>query len=195
MDHRKKIWLAAALGSLWIGLALWHWDAFTEPLRVPLTNVSGVAAAGESAKGKPSALWVNIGLLASARTQREATFTAPRNIFAVPRADGTLPVADQTGQPVDARGVSVQTLAQQAMMVELSQYRYLGFMRMGENRKKDKDLAVLSKNEEVVVVRVGDHVEDRFILKAISPDSVTLMNTGDRLEHTLPLSEEAPAQP
>lgn len=195
MDARKKTLLAGVLGLVWIGLALWQWEAFKEPVRVPLTNVSGLPSSGQGAREKASGLRVNLGLLASARTQREATFTTPRNIFAVPLADGTLPVGTEAAPVAETEPISAQAVAQQAAVMELAQYRYLGFLRMDEGRKHNKDIAVLSKNEEVVVVKVGDHVEDHLVLKAITPDSVTIHDTGAKVEHTLPLSEEPPAQP
>jgi hypothetical protein len=87
-----------------------------------------------------------------------------------------------------------QALLQQAIATELAQYRYLGFLRVGESRKKNKDVAVLSKNDEVVVVKVGDHVDDHLVLKAITPESVTIRDTGSLIDQTVPLSEEPPAQ-
>lgn len=195
-DKNKQIVLAAGLGLSWIGVALWQWETFQEPVRAPLTNVSGVASVGKPAKNKTAALRVNLELLASARAQREATFTTPRNVFAVPRQDGTLTVGREIGEGLEAAPMPVLEtgLAQQATAAS-SPYRYLGFMRMGEGRKSARDVAILSKDEEVVVVKVGDHVEDRLVLKKITPESVTMMDTAAHLEHTVPLSEESAAQP
>ena len=194
MDAKRKAVLAAALAVAWIGLAVWQWEAMKEPIRVPLTNVTGPASSGQLTKTKASSLRVNLELLASARTQREATFTAPRNIFAVPNPDGTLPVGNEAAQVSELGPVSDQALLQQAAVVELAQYRYLGFLRVGESRKKNKDIAVLSKNEDVVVVKVGDHVEEHLVLTAITPESVTIRDIGTRIDQTVPLSEEPPAQ-
>jgi hypothetical protein len=193
MDAKKKALLASVFGLVWVGLGVWQWGALKEPVRVPLTNVTGAASSGQLMKTKTSGLRVNLELLASARTQREANFTAPRNIFAVPSPDGTLPVANETAQVSQQDPASEQALLQQAA-AELAQYRYLGFLRMGENRKKNKDIAVLSKNEDVMVLKVGDHVEEHLVLKAITPESVTIRDTGARIDQTVPLSEEPPAQ-
>lgn len=195
MEAKEKALVAVVLALLWIGLAVWQWGALKEPVRVPLTNVTGVASSGQSVREKASGLRVNLGLLASARTQREATFTTPRNIFAVPRPDGTLPVGSEAAPAAALEPVSEQVLAQQAAVTELAQYRYLGFLRLGESRKKNKDIAVLSKNEEVVAVKVGDRVEDHLVLKAITPESVTIQDTGARVEQTLLLSEDPSVQP
>jgi hypothetical protein len=195
MDKQKKIWLVSGLGLLWVGVALWQWGTLKEPVREPLTNVSGAASVGKPGKEGAATLRVNLELLASARAQREATFTAPRNIFAVPRQDGTLTVAQDGGvAPQRVQNSALDPLLAQPA-VESSPYRYLGFLRMGEGRTKAKDVAVLSKDEEVMVVKVGDHVEDRLVLKKITPDSVTIMDTAARMEHTVPLSEESPVQP
>jgi len=189
MDAKKKIFVAAILGSAWIGLALWEWDVFKDPVRVPLSNVTGMAVSGRTIKDNVSGLRVNLDVLARARTQREAIFTSPRNIFAAARPDGTLPVDSHAA--VDQQ--AAQAIAQQAAVLQLAQYRYLGFLRTGERRKKD--IAVLSRNEEAVVVKVGDHVEDHLVLKTITPESVTIRDTGTHIDQTLPLSEESPAQP
>jgi hypothetical protein len=196
MDTKRKVILAIVLVLVWAGLAVWQWETFKEPVRVPLTNVTGPASSGQFAnmKAKSSGLRVNLELLASARTQREATFTVPRNIFAVPSADGTLPVGNEAVLPEQQDGVSAQALLEQASAMELAQYRYLGFLRIGENRKSNKDIAVLSKNEDVVVAKVGDRVEAHLVLKAITPESVTIRNTGTQLDQMVPLSEEPPAQ-
>ena len=194
MDAKKKTLLAFGLGFLWVGLAVWQWGAVKEPIRVPLTNATGAASASQLHKAKASGLRVNLELLASARTQREATFTAPRNIFAVPSPDGTLPIGNEIVQESEPNPASEQVLRQQTAVAELAQYRYLGFLRMGERRKKNKNIAVLSKNEEVVVVKVGDHLAEYVVLKVITPESVTIRDTGARVEHTVSLSEEAPAQ-
>lgn len=194
MDAKRKLILAAALVLMWGALAVWQWKTLKEPVRVPLSNVTGPASSGQLTKTKASGLRVNLELLVSARTQREATFTAPRNIFAVPTPDGTLPVGIEAAQVIEQSPASEQALLEQAAVAELSQYRYLGFLRIGGNRKKNKDIAVLSKNEDVVVVKVGDHVEQQLVLKAITPESVTIRDTGARIDQTVPLSEELPVQ-
>jgi hypothetical protein len=194
MDAKKKTVLAAALAIAWIGLAVWQWGTMKEPVRVPLTNVTGPASASQLAKTRMSGLRVNLELLASARTQRAETFAAPRNIFSLARPGGTLPSGNEVPQLSELGPTPEQALLQQAVATELAQYRYLGYLRVGESRKKNKDVAVLSKNDEVVVVKVGDHVEDHLVLKAITPESVTIRDTGSLIDQTVPLSEEPPVQ-
>ena len=192
MDAKKKTFLAAGLGLVWAGLAVWQWGTWKEPVRVPLTNVTGAASAGQLQKA--SGLRVNLELLASSRTQREAMFTAPRNIFAVPTPEGTLPVGDEFAVRDEPNPASGPVPGQPAAGDELAQYRYLGFLRMGERRQANKDIAVLSKNDEVMIVKVGEHLAEHVVLKTISAESVTLRDTGTRVEQTVPLSEETPGQ-
>jgi hypothetical protein len=194
MDHKGKIALASLLGVIWAAVASWQWGARQEPARVPLTNVTGPAALTQQGRAKAGGLRVNLELLNAAGTPRESAFTAPRNIFAVPRPDGTLPVGSEIIAPAPAEPASEQEARQQAVAAELAQYRYLGYLRLGEARKKVKDVAVLSKNEEVLAVKVGERIEDHLVLKAITPESVTIRDTGAQVEHTVPLSEEPPGQ-
>lgn len=187
--------LAAVLLLAWVGLAAWQWGAWKEPIRVPLTNVTGLASTDRHTETKGSGLRVNLKLLTSAHTERGATFTAPRNIFALPSSDGTLPVANEAAsQVVQQEPSPEQALLQKAVSAELVQYKYLGFLRLGEDRKKNKDIAVLSKNEGVVVGKVGDRVEGHLVLKAITPESVTIRNTDANIDQSVPLSEESPPE-
>ena len=195
MDAKSRSLLAVALILVWGGLAVWQWGALKGPVRVPLTNVTGPASSGQHIKGMARGLRVNLELLASARTQREETFTAPRNIFSLSGPDRMLPAVNQSAQVPVPGQTPEQALLQQAAELELAQYRYLGFLRVGESRKPNKDVAVLSKNDDVVVVKVGDHVEEHLVLKAITPESVTIRDTAARIDQTVSLSEEPPAQP
>ncbi len=81
---------------------------------------------------------VNLGLSASAGIQREASFTAPRNIFAVPRPDGSLPLSQSLALENAQESVSNEMVAEQVEAEESAQYRYLGFLRMGELTEKQR---------------------------------------------------------
>ncbi len=196
MDARRKIGLAAVLFLAWVGLAVWQWGAWKEPVRVPLVNVAGPGSAARPPKTDGSGLRVHLELLESARIERETTFTAPRNIFALPSSDGTFPAANEAGSHVAQQDASPEHVAlEQALSAELAQYKYLGFVRLDAGQRKNKDIAVLSKNEEVVVGKVGDRVEEHLVLKAITPESVTIRDTGASIDQHVPLSEEPPPQP
>lgn len=194
MDAKKKTILAVSLVFLWAGLAVWQWRLLQEPVRVPLTNVTGHASVGRYAEKGRTGLHVNLDLLSSTGLQRQATFTMPRNIFTLPRPDGTFAAGNapsSANQPSD----SAETLKQQENALEIEPYRYLGFLRVGEDRRKNRDIAILRKDDEVLMLKVGDHVDDHLILKAINSESVTIRNTGTHTDQTVPLSEESSEEP
>lgn len=190
--NQKKIAVLASLGLLWGGILVWEWLTVEEPVRVPLANVSGLASTPAGRRGVAGGLHVQLDLLAAARTQREMSFTAPRNIFASPRPDDAGAV--QAVQPRLDPG-SAQTSLQQTVLTGLAQFHYLGFVRMGEGGRKHGELAVLTKNDDLHVVRTGETVEDHVVVKAITQESVTLQDRPSRVEYTVLLSEEAPVQP
>ena len=190
--NQKKVAALATLGLLWGGVLAWEWLAVEEPARVPLTNVSGPAFTPQARRGAVDGLHVQLDLLAAAQTQREMTFTTPRNIFASPRpADSGATLATQA--EIDSG--SEQALRQQEVLAGLAQFHYLGFVRMEEEWRKNGELAVLTKNDDLHVVRTGETVEDHVVVKVITQESVTLQDRQSRVEHTVLLSEEAPVQP
>ncbi len=190
--NQKKVVALATIGLLWGGILAWEWLAVQEPVRVPLTNISGPASTPRARRGTVDGLHVQLDLLAAARTQREMTFTPPRNIFAPPRPDdsGTASANQSEFDPG-----SGQALRQQEVLAGLAQFHYLGFVRMEEGWRKNGELAVLTKNDDLHVVRAGETVEDHVVVKAITQESVTLQDRRSRVEHTVLLSEEAPVQP
>ena len=190
--NQKKGLALATIGLLWGGILAWEWLAVEEPVRVPLTNVSGLASSARARRGTVDGLHVQLDLLAAARTQREMTFTPPRNIFAPPRPDDS--GATRANQSEFDPG-SEQALRQQEVLAGLAQFHYLGFVRMEEGWRKKGELAVLTKNDDLHVVRTGETVEDHVVVKAITQESVTLQDRQSRMEHTVLLSEEAPVQP
>jgi hypothetical protein len=189
MDAKKKTILAASLILLWAGLAMWQWRLLQEPARVPLTNVTGHPSAGRHAETGKAGLHVNLDVLASTGLQRQETFTTPRNIFSVPRPDGSF-AAGSTPVSGNQPSAIAESLTQQQDELELEQYRYLGFLRVGETHRKNRDVAILRKDDEVLVLKVGDHIDDQRILKAIDSESVTIRNTGTHMDQTVLLSEE-----
>jgi hypothetical protein len=190
--NQKKITALVALGLLWGGIIAWEWLAVEEPVRVPLANVSGPASTPRATRGTVGGLYVQLDLLAAARTQREMTFTLPRNIFALPRADDSR-AARANESELDPG--SEKALRQQEVLAGLAQFHYLGFVRMEQGLRKNRELAVLTKNDDLHVVRAGETVEDHVVVKAITQESVTLQDRRSRVEHTVLLSEEAPLQP
>ena len=190
--NQQKTTALVALGLLWGGILAWEWLTVKEPVRMPLTNVSGPASTTRARHGTVEGLHVQLDLLAAARTQREMTFTLPRNIFAPPHSDDT--GVARANQSESDPGLE-QAQHQQTALDGLAQFHYLGFVRMEEGWRKKGELAVLTKNDDVHVVRTGETVEDHVVVKAITQESVTLRDRQARVEHTVLLSEEAPVQP
>ena len=192
MTNRKKMMALSMLGLLWGGIVAWQWLAVEEPVRVPLANVTGLASTPLAPRGGVDRLHVQLDLLAATRTQREMTFTTPRNIFAPPRRnDSEIAHAHQS----ESDPMSEQALRQQAVLDNLGQFHYLGFVRMEDAWRKTGQMAVLRKNDDLHVVRTGETVENHVLVKAITQESVTLQDRPSRLEYTVSLSEEAPIQP
>jgi hypothetical protein len=190
--NQYKIAVLLVLGLLWGGILAWEWLTVEEPVRVPLANVSGPVSTSRATRETVDGLHVQLDLLAAARTQREMTFTQPRNIFAPPRLDDS--GSARANQPELDPG-SEQGLRQQEVLAGLAQFHYLGFVRMEGGLRKRSELAVLTKNDDLHVVRTGETVEDHVVVKAITQESVTLQDRQSRVEHTVLLSEEAPLQP
>ena len=185
--NQKKITALVGLGLLWGGIIGWEWLTVEEPERVPLTNVSGPASVPRPTRGRVDGLQVQLNLLAASRTQREITFTPPRNIFALLRTDAS-GAASANGPEVDAG--SEQALRQQAALAGLALFHYLGFVRAEEVSRKEGEMAVLTKKDDLHVVRTGETVEDHVVVKAITQESVTLLDRQSRVEYTVSLSKE-----
>ena len=180
-SRRKKVLALAALGLLWGSLLLGQWLTWEEPARVPLANVAGTMPL--SSRAGTDNLHVQLDLLAAARTQREMVFAAPRNIFALPSAGVTI----NASRPLEA---SDAALRQQAVANDLAQFHYLGFVRTGEEWQKKQDLAVLTRNDDLHVVKAGETIDKHVVVKTITQESVTLLDQDSRLEYTVLLSEE-----
>jgi hypothetical protein len=189
--NHKKITALVGLGLLWGGIIGWEWLTVEEPVRVPLTNVSGPASVPRPTRGRVDGLQVQLNLLAASRTQREITFTPPRNIFALLRTDAS-GATSANGREVDAG--SEQALRQQAALAGLALFHYLGFVRSEEVSRKEGEMAVLTKKDDLHVVRTGETVEDHVVVKAITQESVTLLDRQSRVEYTVLLSKEAPLE-
>ena len=192
MELRKKVVLASSLILVWVGLAAWQWHFMEEPLHVPLTNITGLPASGEQAAATESSRRVQVELLASANVHREAEFTAPRNIFAIPRPDGSLRLSQDTVPEEQQGSVSEEAVAEQ--LEEPTQYKYLGFLHIGEGQQKRKDIALLSKDDEVMMLQVGDHVDDHLILRSITNENVTMRDSHTRMDKTLQFSDDTVRQ-
>ena len=96
-------------------------------------------------------------------------------------------VTVNASRPVD---VPDDALRQQAVATDLAQFHYLGFVRTGEEWQKKQDMAVLTKNDDLHVVKAGETIEKHVVVKTITQESVTLFDRDSQLEYTVLLSEE-----
>ena len=58
--NQKKGLVLATIGLLWGGILAWEWLAVEEPVRVPLTNVSGLASTARARRGTIDGLHVQL---------------------------------------------------------------------------------------------------------------------------------------
>lgn len=191
MDGKQKAMVAGALILAWAGLAVSQWDLLKEPARVPLTNITGPATEDRDLERRRGGLHVNLRLLKATAVQRDTTDMMPRNIFTMTTVEETLPVNPVA---IPEQASSTETFAEQGGVQESGQFKYLGFLRIGEKPLRSKSVAVLRKDDEVLVLKAGDHIDDHLMLKKITPDSVTVRDSGTQAEQTVGLSEEAEAQ-
>jgi hypothetical protein len=222
--NKKQVLLLIGLLGLWAAVFLWQLGHSSEPERVPLKNVSGVATkttkAAHTSVG--SALHVNLERLNEITGQRSATFSTPRNIFASLTPSAPPPtVAATTGRkprgpratppptppaPVEGEeedtppaeetpAVSQEKLERLRVTAELNQFRYLGFMKVGDNRQGHNATAVLVKNEEMHLVQSGEAVTKDVLVKSISPTEITLQDVATKITQVIPVTEEGAAPP
>jgi len=190
MTNQKQLLVMLALGGVWVGLLMWRLVSTEEPARAPLVHVTGQAAHQTVAQGKRGAtLRVDLDLLAASRTQREATFATPKNIFSLARTEGPQTASSEPPLPVNRPLTTEEQLSQQATAADLAQFRYLGFFYLGSLRREGREIALLVKNEDLHIVRAGEIIQQRVLVKSITPTAVTLQETHSLVEQTVPLAE------
>jgi len=193
MDGKQKAVVAGSLMLVWAGLAVSQWNLLEEPARVPLTNITGPATEGRHSEGREGGLHVNLSLLAATAMQRDAPYTMPRDIFAMTSGEETRPVNSDGGVANLEAVPSTETITEQED-VESGQLRYLGFLRIGDGPQSSRSVAVLHKDDDVLVLKTGDRIDDRLVLKKITPESVTVRDSGTQVEQTVGLSDEVEGQ-
>jgi len=190
MTNQKQLLVMLALGGVWALLLVWRLVTTEDPAHVPLVHVTGQSAHQTAARGKTEApLRVDLDLLASSRTQREGTFTTPKNIFSFARPEGPQTASPEPPLPIAMPLTPEEELSQQATSADLAQFRYLGYFYMGSLRQEGREIALLVKNEDLHIVRAGEIIERRVLVKSITPTAVTLQETHSRVEQTVPLAE------
>jgi len=192
---RRSQWLTLLLLlGIWGGVAIWIIAAAPEPQRVSLAYVTGKADRAKASQPQASAgLKVNLDLLAAARRRAEEAFVSPKNIFApLPTGKMALTHAKQSAPvpppaaaaPAVPPPPSPEELAAEAARQELAQFRYLGYLS-----RDGRHQAFLSKGKELYIVRSNETIEQRLLVKTVTPTGVTLQEPRSQVERTVPLVE------
>ena len=186
-------WIALlVLLGIWAGVAVWVFTGSPEPQRVPLTYVSGQKAKREASRGKSeSGLKIQLALLAANRQRTEKALGSPKNIFApVFPGQGNFDVAGAITNPVPIIQPTPEELALQAGRQELAQFRYLGYLSRG-----GRDEAFLAKGNALHIAKAGETIEQRILVKAISPSGVMLQETSSKAEQLVSPIADMPGSP
>lgn len=217
-SNKNQVLLLVVLLASWAAVLLWQFAHPTEQERVPLKNVSGAVTSAKAAPAPSSGggLHVNLERLTEITGQRSATFSTPRNIFASlsppvapppvvaagsssrrPRAPRAAPApvepaAEEAQPPEEPEEVSKEKLDRLRVTAELNQFRYLGFMKVGDNRQGQNATAVLVKNEEMHLVHSGETIAKQVLVKSISPTEITLQDLTTKIVQVIPVIEEVP---
>ena len=188
--NRKQVLLLIGLAAVWAVLLGWQFLQSEEPVRVPLKNKTGVISESRS-PATAAELRVNLDVLAASSGQHETSFTAPRNIFS--SLIGKESSSDQgaLNGPSDQRLPTPAEERKLEAAAALNQFRYLGFLRFGERKGgKNRDVAVLLREDELHMVHAGDTIEKQVMVRAIDAEGVTLQHLGSRMVQVIPPAQE-----
>ena len=208
---KNQVLLLLSLVALWAGLLMWQFGHSTEQERVPLTHVSGPKVGGRTPVTPVSGgLQVHLERLAAIKGQRQATFSAPRNIFAslLPPAE-PVSVPDpaprrgrsRTAKPVvpspdtaepqaeEEKGPTAEDIERLRIATELN-LSVRGLHVSGKRPKKKKTMAVVVKDEEMHLLQVGDTIAGEVLVKAVSPTEITLQHLASKITQVIPATEE-----
>src|SRR5438105_3066656 len=192
MTARTRWTALLILLGIWAGAALWVFTQSSEPQRVPLTYVSGQKAKREASRGKSgSGLKIQLALLAANRQRAEKALGSPKNIFApVFPGQGSFDMSGAMSNPVPVIQLTPEELALQAGRQELAQFRYLGYLSRG-----GRDEAFLAKGNVLHIAKTGETIEQRILVKAISPSGVMLQETSTKTEQLVSPTPDMPGAP
>ena len=177
---RRTRWIALlVLLGIWAGVGIWVFTESPDPQRAPLTYVSGQKAKPEASRGKSgSGLKIQLPLLAANRQRTEKALGSPKNIFApVFPGQGGFAMSGAMSNPAPVVQLTPEELALQAGRQELAQFRYLGYLSRG-----GRDEAFLAKGNTLHIAKTGETIEQRILVKAISPSGVMLQETSSKAE-------------
>ncbi len=198
MTRERQIAVLGGLLVVWAGVTWWAMLSADEPQRVPLVNVGGVAG-GTTRPSHPgtNTLRVHLAQLKQSRVQRAAAATTSKNIFELRRSDQIavvppVPPPPPDDLPPDIPEPSAQDVQADSAWAELGQFRYLGYLELGEHGRKREEIALLGKRDVLHTVRRGEIIGAGILVAAITPNTVVLRHQASQIEQRLTLSEETP---
>ncbi len=189
MSQSTKWKLLGMLALCWLGLLAVRVTDQREPERRPLTYVSGQRVQADAGLEPPRVVTLlSIEPASLASPQRPS-----KNIFAplkFPKPKKKRKVVAKQAPPPPPKpvtpppppGPSPEDLASAQARKQLAEFRALGFSEDGGTPR-----AFLGKGNKIYIVQVGEELEDRIVVAAITATSVRLRETRTRLEATLPL--------
>ena len=74
-------------------------------------------------------------------------------------------------------------MAEQAALMELGQFRYLGYLS-----RQGREDAFITRGKDMHIVKIGDAIEQRIVVRLITPTAVTLRESQSGVEKTVPLT-------
>lgn len=189
MTDSGKWKLFGVLTLCWLSLLVVRMTDDLEPRRAPLTYVSGQSVKTAPIMTSPT----TVALLSAKPASLSAPPTPSKNIFAPltfpkPKKKRNVvsrrepPPPPKPAPPPPPAGPSPDALASAQARKQMGQYRALGFSEDGGTPR-----AFLGKGNKIYIAQVGEELEERIVVAAITADAVRLRETRTRLETTLPL--------
>src|SRR5207253_9889405 len=99
-------------------------------------------------------------------------------------------VAGTMSNPAPVIQQTPEELAVQAGRQELAQFRYLGYLSRG-----GRDEAFLAKGNALHIAKTGETIDQRILVKAISPSGVMLQETPTKTEQLVFPTPDMPGAP
>lgn len=200
--QQRQLAILGVLLAVWAGLIGGGLLSPQAPERAPLQNVSGLpqgtslSSAKGKGEGRTTLLRVNLAQLKQSRVQRAAASPTSKNIFELHRQDGVVveppPPPPPEDAPPDIPEASPQQLQAESAWAELGQFRYLGYLELGDNGGKRDEVALLAKRDVLHTVRRGELIGAGILVAAITPNTVVLRHQASQIEQQLTLSDESP---
>ncbi len=193
MTTRQRFRLMVGVLCLWVLTSVLVFGVSSEPLRVPLENVSGRVAAASGGRGesRTPGLQVNVKLFELERSQRAQPYPSPRNIFGTPGQSGAGMTASAPPRP--EAGMDMSTTVDSAPASGDSAVRYLGFVEGGAHRGH-VNIGVVVVGDDLHMVRAGDRLGDRLRVTSVTAEHLIAVEQGTHRPLRFPVSESPPGE-